>query len=317
MRWWPYWSVSDYVKAYMVDHFTAIYSKRNDNPNFTRCFSIWHKYGARFGAFAGNDVPGMVAGPTSKAKFVACDFDNGTTPIYVDPGTDGTTATFTECSLQGRDANFTGEPLVHVRGSNTKLTIIGGNLKEAGVALVRVADGGTGNTVRMLEVETGRWNIAAGASGDALVASSGNAIYVDGKIQQQVEMAIGANIYWPDGPFKPYTPTVTASSGTITAYTASAKYKIVNRQIEIYYDILLTTAGSATGDMVVTLPVSTTAPGAGFGSETTLTGKGVNMRQGAAASTFTISFAADNGSIFNSGGAGDGRHIIGKFVGPV
>lgn len=317
VRWWPYWSTSDYVKAYMVDNFTSIYSKRNDNPNFTRCFSIWHKYGVRFGAFAGNDVPGMTAGATSKAKFLGCDWDNGTTPVYVDPGTDGVTATFTECSLQGRDANFTGQPLVHVRGSNCKIDFIGGNLKEGGVSLVRVADGGTGNVVRMLETTTGRWNIAPGATGDALVASAGNAIYVDGKIAQQVDMTVGANVFWPDGPFQSYTPTISASSGAITSYTASARYKIVNRQIEAYYDILLGVAGSANGDMVVSLPAPTSAPGVGFGSETTMTGKGVNVRQGAAGSTFQISFSGDNGSVFNAGGAGDGRHIIAKFVGPI
>lgn len=51
-----------------------------------------------------------------------------------------------------------------------------------------------------------------------------------------------------------YTPVVTASSGAITSYTASAEYKIEGRFIFVDWSITITDNGTAAGGLIVTLP---------------------------------------------------------------
>ena len=59
-----------------------------------------------------------------------------------------------------------------------------------------------------------------------------------------------------------YNPTVTPNGGSLTAYTATGKYLLVGKMCIFIFDILITTVGTATGSMNVTLP---TTPGAAIG----------------------------------------------------
>ena len=51
-----------------------------------------------------------------------------------------------------------------------------------------------------------------------------------------------------------YTPTVTAGSGTLASYMASARYKEIGRTVLIQIDVTITGIGSAGGAIIVTLP---------------------------------------------------------------
>ena len=55
--------------------------------------------------------------------------------------------------------------------------------------------------------------------------------------------------------WKTYTPTVTASSGAFTSYTASGRYKEMGKTIQLQIQINITNAGTASGGTNATLPV--------------------------------------------------------------
>jgi hypothetical protein len=56
-----------------------------------------------------------------------------------------------------------------------------------------------------------------------------------------------------------YTPTVTSQTGTITAYTATGRYKQIGKTIVLETDVVITTVGTAAGQMIVTLPTNSAA----------------------------------------------------------
>lgn len=87
-----------------------------------------------------------------------------------------------------------------------------------------------------------------------------------------------------------WTPTVTAGSGTITAYTAAGYYTKIGRQVHATLVIDITTNGSAAGAINATLPF-TSASGpmkwAGSGRENAVTGYMLQVKLDGGASTIT------------------------------
>jgi hypothetical protein len=80
-----------------------------------------------------------------------------------------------------------------------------------------------------------------------------------------------------------WTPTVTASSGAITTYTASGVYTKVGRVVHASAQITLTNIGTASGALIVTLPFSaSTFPNIGAGREDQNTGTMLQARIGSA-----------------------------------
>jgi len=69
-----------------------------------------------------------------------------------------------------------------------------------------------------------------------------------------------------------YTPTVTSQVGSITTYTASAKYTRIGRQVTIEALIILTNAGTGLGELRFTLPFTPVSDGNGSGFENGNTG---------------------------------------------
>lgn len=57
----------------------------------------------------------------------------------------------------------------------------------------------------------------------------------------------------------PYTPTVTAQSGTITTSSATGRYKQDGKTIIVQLDITITTAGTGSFGLIATLPVTAAA----------------------------------------------------------
>lgn len=53
-----------------------------------------------------------------------------------------------------------------------------------------------------------------------------------------------------------YTPTVSAQSGTITTSSATGRYRQIGKIVVAQMDVILTTVGTATGSLIVSLPVT-------------------------------------------------------------
>ena len=64
-----------------------------------------------------------------------------------------------------------------------------------------------------------------------------------------------------------YTPTITSQVGSITNYTASAKYTRIGRQVTIEAIIILTNSGTGLGELRFTLPFTPVSDGNGSGFE--------------------------------------------------
>jgi len=69
-----------------------------------------------------------------------------------------------------------------------------------------------------------------------------------------------------------YTPTVTASSGTLTTTSASAKFTVVNGFCMITGSTTITNKGTASGTLNTSLPVANAAASVGSGRENAATG---------------------------------------------
>lgn len=91
----------------------------------------------------------------------------------------------------------------------------------------------------------------------------------------------GFNV-WNNGIFPaqskaPYTPVVTAGAGALTAYTATGEYMLLMDMYFVTVDVTITTVGTASGAMTVTLPNTVVGNSTSFiGREQGVTGKTVS-----------------------------------------
>jgi hypothetical protein len=85
-----------------------------------------------------------------------------------------------------------------------------------------------------------------------------------------------------------YTPTVTSGSGTITTYSVSGAYTKIGKLVTAQVNITLTTVGTASGGMIVTLPFTNGSVAAvGAGREQNNTGNMIQALVGSGGSTMT------------------------------
>jgi hypothetical protein len=100
-----------------------------------------------------------------------------------------------------------------------------------------------------------------------------------------------------------YVPTVTAQGGTITAYTATGRYKQIGKTVFLEADVTITTVGTASTGMIVTIPSAAAAFGySGISTEIALNGRSGRAYIAASGSTLdsreatgTSWFASGNG----------------------
>lgn len=86
----------------------------------------------------------------------------------------------------------------------------------------------------------------------------------------------------PPGSWQPYTPTVTAGTGTFTTVSAAGRWQRIGKRVDVAIEIDVTTVGTAASYIVVSLP----APSRGGlplgyqymgGRENAVTGKSINV----------------------------------------
>jgi hypothetical protein len=83
-----------------------------------------------------------------------------------------------------------------------------------------------------------------------------------------------------------YTPTATASAGSITSYTSSGSYTLIGRQVTVSITVTITNAGTGTGALQVSLPFTVgSAAGMGAGTEDANTGAMLQIQAAASGAT--------------------------------
>jgi hypothetical protein len=99
-----------------------------------------------------------------------------------------------------------------------------------------------------------------------------------------------------------YTPTVTASSGTLTTVSASGSYTRIGRQVTFNLSVTLTNIGTASGALIVTLPYTCGVfPAIGAGREDQNTGTMLQARIQSSTPGSTIILAYNNTSPIANG----------------
>lgn len=132
---------------------------------------------------------------------------------------------------------------------------------EGVTAGVGISGGGTSGTVTI----TNSMATAIDAKGDLVPGTGADtfarlAVGTNGQVLT-ADSTAATGVAWatPSGGFPAwtsYTPTVTASSGSITTYSASGWYSQSGKTVVAQGRVVISTVGSASGTMIVTLPVT-------------------------------------------------------------
>jgi hypothetical protein len=140
---------------------------------------------------------------------------------------------------------------------------------EGVTAGVGISGGGTSGTVTitnsMATEITAKGDLIAGtgsATFDNLaVGTNGQTLVADSTAATGLKWATpgGSSYTWTS-----YTPTISSQSGSITTYTSTGKYLTLDKAIFFIFNVTLTTVGTATGNLNVTLPF--TSVGSSVGS---------------------------------------------------
>lgn len=110
------------------------------------------------------------------------------------------------------------------------------------------------------------------------------------------------------GAWTAYTPTISSESGTFTTVSGAARYSQVGKSVTVSFAITITTAGTASGQLRFTLPVTAQdSNSVGAAREKNATG---TMCQVAAFDTSTVFILTNS----NTSIIGSGRLVIGTYV---
>ena len=279
VHFWNFFSTGktneSHVLAYMLANATAYYSKRNDNPDLSSIFSIFYRHGLRIGNWSGGG-----AGTTSRMRGFGIGMDACGSGITVDSDANGFTADLYGFYAHGHDTVITDRALVNVEGTNGTLRMFGrADLSNAHTNAIRVVGSGS-------FVDTDRTSISA----YNMANSSHAAVYADplagGVIFNQVPAISGgvsgaanfnANANKIQGKLqRAYTPTITASSGTITTTSInSAVYDYSDGFVEVLVDFTISNNGTGASSILLSLPITSAAGlfSVGYGDEVATGGK--------------------------------------------
>jgi hypothetical protein len=116
----------------------------------------------------------------------------------------------------------------------------------------------TESTSTTFETKTGTF--ITDASGTAVVLkfmakSDGDIVWFDGVQVNQGESAFAFSDKPIPGVWNTYTPTVSASAGTITSYTASGRFSKIGKTVNFTVNVAITNNGNGSGGVIIGLPV--------------------------------------------------------------
>lgn len=270
---WPFWSAGSAnfanVQSYENQNANTLYLGRCDSPMITNVFAFNGNTLVRFATTA--------KGSTTYAQFNNVNADNTIYGVLVDSTVTNLLAQFENfVSLAPTTTYITGSNNIRVDGINAQLDFGKCELRQAQQNAVQV--NGSNNRVSFGGVfQAVVYNQAAGGF---------NAIQVNGANSVSFGMRpiidasgpakyAGTGNIWVDD-WRAYTPTITASAGTITTVGAlSCWFKMVSSTVSINYDITITTNGTGASVLQFTLPGApvSVAPGiVGAGRELNVTG---------------------------------------------
>lgn len=263
---WPFWRDDSFVHAYTIENLDAIVLLRCDNPMLTNIFTIF--------AFTGIRFEQGTNGIASKVHLVNGDFDRGKYGIYVGSGITGAgpTGMFVNVTSQA-EIGVAGSRGIIVSGKNCELTFV--NYESNWSDFNGVSIGGTDNNITFSGALSIKNFNKSGGGYPALEALNNNIVRIDGypRVVGTGPRYGGSGLIYVDE-WRAYTPTVTAESGTITTVGAViGRYKLWNNSVAFSNNVTITTAGTGSGSVRISLPVVSVDTHIAVGRDVASTGK--------------------------------------------
>ena len=255
---YPMWIFNDNIFDYMRQNLTALFSGRNDNPHVTNFFAWGIKYGIHLGTGTGPS-------PAITKRFLLSQFgidEIGDTAILIS-GNESTAQITNGYSTLGNHG-------IVVTASHTKLVVSNYRSTNNDLSAIKILGGD--NDAQFTGITLDLYNNSNTAGQTAIYADPLNRVYVDGKLiatTTGTEDKINSYSSIESNEWFDYTPTVRSTVGTITSYTASGKIRRQAGTISYYYVIIITNAGTGSGDLLVGIPYQSLSYACGNGQETT------------------------------------------------
>lgn len=176
-----------------------------------------------------------------------------------------------------------GEDYAFVAGQN--------NVGNVGLSLFKVGVG----TSLLLDDGSGNFNVSGG---NVVIGTANKGIDFSANTSAAGMTSELLNWY-EDGN---YTPTVAATTGSITSFTASAYYTRIGRQVTVTSLVTITNAGTGAGTLTVSLPFTANGniPFSGTGRENALTGSALQCNVSAGGTVANVVLIT-NATVINTG----------------
>lgn len=304
VHFWPFWMDNSFVHAYTIENLDAVYLRRCDNPKFTNLFTIFSRAGIRFGQNA--------LGRTLKVKVANADFDRGKFGIWVDSTvTSGVLGFFQNVTHQG-ETGAAGSEFLKIDGTNSTLDFGAVRTDYCGLSAVNIS--GAANTTRFGVATLLNYNqdvagvAAVRVAGSSTVDFMQNPVIGGGGAGPRYSGA--GTILTED--WRSYAPVITSQTGAITTVgSVTGSYQAHNNRCTFKLLIVITTNGTAAGDLRFTLP-----PGflpaddsQGTGREVNISGLGVHVSISSGNNVASITTAANA----YPGGTGAALIVTGSY----
>lgn len=257
IHFWNFWSEGianeGKVWEYTTRYATGLYSKRNDNPIFSRLFSIFYRHLLRIGHWSGG-----LPGTTKKLRVYGMDADVGGAGLTIDADANGASAQIFGFYALGNPNTITEASSVDIQGTNCDIGMYGKvAIYDAHRSGVSVLGAGTALSLGDLLIDgynndDGGYagvNAAAGIYGIDIRGSVGISGGVNGAPQYSAAGRISG--IWLD-----YTPVISAATGAITASSVGySRFRVDGSRCRVVGRITITTNGTGAGDLRITLPI--------------------------------------------------------------
>ena len=186
IHWWIYWSSSDFVNTYTVNHRLSLRTARADGLFVLNYLSIFDLIGHSVYSAAG--LP-ATANSLIRAKLINCYFDQCGGGVQIDSGTGGVIIEYVNLLIMWPaggappSGTVSGAPNGHaflVNTSNAEIYVVNFEIAAAGALGVLVQ--GTGNHVALHNPRFRNWGINLGAGAPAISCDAGNYVKMTGDI---------------------------------------------------------------------------------------------------------------------------------------
>jgi len=146
------------------------------------------------------------------------------------------------------------------------------------------------------------WYILQKSSNNQTSKVSGSNMIPNGSVDNT---KLSTTVGEPGGNWKPWTPTITATTGTFTTLTTTAEYTLIGKTCFYHIKVIENNIGTASGNFIFTIPLTANINASyglcGTGREDAITGNTLLVRYQDNTHFFTSSAIAANYQLVISG----------------